>query len=842
MRLLRTAIPFFVVAVWCFSVGSPPALAISKRAEEVGREVIVKIQGDALTLPEGVTAVGPSGLRSVSPGLGRLLAELHVEQVARSFPGAREPLVKRNRDGVAFRDIELNRIFTLRLPTAEARAQLVDRLRGLPEVIFAEANALQVQRTTPNDPDFLLQWNMQNGGQYNGKPGSDIHAGSAWDLHQGSAAEIVGIVDGGHDLNGNDVGVDPSHTDFEGRVFGAVGGGPDLHATHVAGIAAAVGNNLVGVAGVNWRCGIRSDIIYDENQTAGAIRGSVDAGAKVLNNSWGQTGTSGPLPCQVLVGIEGAFAYAYKNNALCFIAMPQTGSTCDYPNAYLGGKGIVNVGASDNSDNVTSYSFAKSYIDVIAPGGSAGLLGQQIFSTEPGSGYGYLLGTSMATPHATGGASLLKSYGTILGLALYNDDLKQLLRLSATDIGTAGFDNASGMGRIDLRRAMDLLSAPNIFHQKTDGIGGTDVASWSSYQGMSFLGVPGLPDGNYIAKQHTIDRVVTFFQTYTSAPQVWGRGVATIGFTGSTSNYGLGHCLPVPGTITATGCTMRTFVYDVRNLNGQPLGWFPTTAGNVSYAWSELYIAPINTSLPSTLQSYFVPQIGTIASPSEGSTAIAQFRACPDNDGTQVLANNARIKIVVKDAAGVAIAGIPADEIFVALNGGTAAQGYSGTVADSTIANSQYNSTCPDVRRMQADAPTDASGTTYITFRGATPGSPGVATRDPLRKWGHYDAKLPVFVRGSELQGRLTSGSGNGTYALQIKSMDILDGLGTGFNVGEAVTSSDYNDVVAHNGQADSVDPGNWWRDFDSSGTVNSIDINFIGAHVNHGCTSPSNP
>lgn len=450
----------------------------------------------------------------------------------------------------------------------------------------------------------------------------------------------------------------------------------------------------------------------------------------------------------------------------------------------------------------------------------------------------------MAAPHASGAASLLKSYATSLGFALYNDDIKQLLRLSATDVPPTGFDNASGTGRINLRRAMDLLSSPNVFHQNSAGLGGTDVASWSSYQAMSFLGVPGLPDGPYLAKQHTIQRVVTFGQTYASAPQVWGRGVATIGFTGSTTNYGMGHCLPVPGTITTTGCTMRTFIYDVRGLDGHPIGWFPTTAGNVSYAWSELFISPTGSAAPDFAQSFYVPQSGSVTSPDEGSTAIANFRTCPNTDGTQVLKNSARIKIVIKDVAGVPIAGIPADEIFVEFNGGTAAQGYSGLGADSVIANSAYNpgASCPDVRRLNADAPTDASGATYITFIGATPGNPGVGTRDPLRKWGHYDTQVPVFVRGTALQGRLTSGSANGTYGLQIKNLDLLDGLGTGLNQGEAVTAADYNDVVAHNGQADSVDPGNWWRDSNNDGTVSIIDINFIGAHVNHGCNSPNNP
>lgn len=335
MRVLRIATPFLLVAAISSISSAQPSSVSSQRKQEIEREAIVMVQGNALTLPDGAKVVGPNGLRSVSPGLGKVIAESRVEQIGRSFPEAHEPEVKRNKDGIEFRDIDLTRIFTLRVPSPDILPQLIDRLKSLPEVIFAEANGLAEPRSTPNDPSFGLQWGMQNGGRYSGKPGSDIHAGSAWDLHQGSAAEIMGIVDAGNP--------DPSHTDFGGRVFGALGSVAD-HATHVAGIAGAVGNNLVGVAGVNWRAGIRADIIGDENTTAGAIRGSVDAGAKVLNNSWGQGGTK--LSCEFKANVEAAIAYAYKNNALFIIAMPETGSPCDYPNVYLTGKGILNVGAS----------------------------------------------------------------------------------------------------------------------------------------------------------------------------------------------------------------------------------------------------------------------------------------------------------------------------------------------------------------------------------------------------------------------------------------------------------------------------------------------------------------
>jgi hypothetical protein len=161
--------------------------------------------------------------------------------------------------------------------------------------------------------------------------------------------------------------------------------------------------------------------------------------------------------------------------------------------------------------------------------------------------------------------------------------------------------------------------------------------------------------------------------------------------------------------------------------------------------------------------------------------------------------------------------------------------------ADSIIANGQWNQSplCPDVRCVSADAETDATGTTYITFTGATPGSPGVGTRNPARKWGHYDTKIPVYVLGFEILGRLTTGGAANSYTLQIKNYDVTGGLGAVLNQGEAVTSADFNQCLNCIG---STNARCWWCDFDSVGGVGSADINLIATHTTHDCDTPLNP
>src|SRR5712692_9555173 len=113
--------------------------------------------------------------------------------------------------------------------------------------------------------------------------------------------------------------------------------------------------------------------------------------------------------------------------------------------------------------------------------------------------------------------------------------------------------------------------------------------------------------------------------------------------------------------------------------------WFQVLAPLVALAaWPTM--APA--SIPDPANSYFVPQAGLdYSNPLEGSAAVTFFHACPNNDGGSSLPQNARIKLVVKDASGAPIAGISAADLCIVFNGGTPAQGYSGAGADSIIAN-----------------------------------------------------------------------------------------------------------------------------------------------------------
>jgi hypothetical protein len=245
--------------------------------------------------------------------------------------------------------------------------------------------------------------------------------------------------------------------------------------------------------------------------------------------------------------------------------------------------------------------------------------------------------------------------------------------------------------------------------------------------------------------------------------------------------------------------------------------------------------------VPDVTQSFYVPQMGSTTTPIEGSSALGQFKACPNNDGGTSLGNSARIKVVVRDVNGNPIPGIAAADICVLFNGGTVAQGFTGVGADSVLASNLYNPSCPDVRCVAADAPTDETGTAYITFQGADPAAPGVAVRDANRKWGHYDSELPVYVLGFKIQGRLTTAGANGSYVLRIKNFDVslAQGFGTtpGTDAGERVNSFDLNLMVSRLGKSGSL--FDYWLDYNNTSTLNGFDLNLMVAHLGHDCLNP---
>jgi subtilisin family serine protease len=292
-------------------------------------------------------------------------------------------------------------------------------------------------RRTPNDPYYSWQWNMER-----------VRAPFAWASATGAELPVIAILDTGVGLTHPDLaprlvaGWDFVHNDSAPE-------DDNGHGTHVAGIAAAAGDNAIGVAGMSWNGRIMPVKVLDEHGSGDAevamlgVHWAVDHGATIISMSLGTTDASPYL--------DEAVQYAISHGAIVVAAAGNVGSQLPmgvpvYPAAF---PGVIGVGATGQDDTIASFSNRGSFVDVVAPG-------LQVFSTWLGGGYSFQSGTSMATPHVSGLAALIWAAAPTRSAGQVASALQQ----GVVDLGAAGWDPIYGYGRIDapsaLARALQL--------------------------------------------------------------------------------------------------------------------------------------------------------------------------------------------------------------------------------------------------------------------------------------------------------------------------------------------------------------------------------------------------
>lgn len=322
----------------------------------------------------------------------------------------------------------------VRLPAGTQLETAIRAYRKNPEVLYAEPNYIRTidqSPVTPNDPRFAELWGLHNTGQNGGTPGADIHAPEAWGLSTGSPNVVVGVIDSGVDythedlsanmfrnpLDCNSNGIDDDSNGYVDDCYGidTANGDSDPmdddgHGTHVAGTIGAAGDNGIGVVGVNWQVRIMACKFidasgggYDSDAIACLEYFAMmkDRGVNIVatNNSWGSIYFSQALlDAFDLHRQRGILSVASAGNN----ARDTDGTRPQYPsNFYL--PNIIAVAATTRTDSLSGFSnFGRHSVHVAAPGSA-------ILSTTPGNTYSSFNGTSMAAPHVTGLAALLKA-------------------------------------------------------------------------------------------------------------------------------------------------------------------------------------------------------------------------------------------------------------------------------------------------------------------------------------------------------------------------------------------------------------------------------------------------
>lgn len=365
-------------------------------------------------------------------------------------------------------------------------ADLVEELKHDAQIESVEIDIVMHAFTQPSDQRISEQWSLLN-------EDDGLNMLEAWEISQGDSGQTIAILDTGvlahpdfaqkivpgfdmisdasiaNDGDGRDADATDAG-DWVGPGDPCYGGFPQSstwHGTHVAGIAAASGNNGLGIAGVSWharilpvrvlgKCGGYSSDIADAVRWAAggsvAGAGANPNPAKVINLSLGGRGSCSSF-------MQSAIDFALARGSVVVVAAGNENLNLDFNEVTPANcRGVITVGATQEFGARAGYSNFGQRIDVMAPGGGGGrsILSTYNSGSTRQSGFSYLglNGTSMAAPHVAGVASLIFSVQPGLFPAQVKDIIKRSTR-PLTQSWSCPVDGC-GEGLLDAAMALNI--------------------------------------------------------------------------------------------------------------------------------------------------------------------------------------------------------------------------------------------------------------------------------------------------------------------------------------------------------------------------------------------------
>ncbi len=474
----------------------------SYNPEYVKGEVLVKFMDEVMVTTSVRHDVAQTGVASVD----EVLLPYQILKVSKVFKETREQHSKKPKRSIRDfkgREMEvpaLYNIYKLEFDTAWDVKQIIELLQADNQIAFAEPNYLVYtaeviesgflpdqapqkpslpdnkgnQNTSPNDPLYLdgSQWYLDA-----------INAPAAWDSITGDTTQVIAIIDTGVDwdhpdlddniwTNWNEIPDNGIDDDSNGYVDDVRGwdfinndndpNDDNSHGTHVAGIAAAEGNNGIGICGLAWNAKImpvkmlQSSGSGNSSDLASAIEYASDNGATVINMSLGSYGES----LTVKTALENAYAGTGDGEGSMLVAaagnnhlMVSSNDTCRtygyapmFPASY---SWVIGVMAEDagpcngfsNWDFDGPVAFEGFNYEIQAKGTG-------IMSTKPNGSYWSKSGTSMASPEVAGAVALMRQY--------HPDD-------SGEEIFAKLIQGANS-GLLDIYSSLTISLIPNLYY------------------------------------------------------------------------------------------------------------------------------------------------------------------------------------------------------------------------------------------------------------------------------------------------------------------------------------------------------------------------------------------
>ncbi|MCK4384626.1 MAG: S8 family serine peptidase [candidate division Zixibacteria bacterium] len=336
------------------------------------------------------------------------------------------------------------------IPKENDLLEAVRNLNQDPNVEWANFNYMAKACWVPNDTYYSYQWHYPK-----------INMPQAWDITKGSPNVIAAVVDQGFYPQHPDLQcvVTVSGYDFVDDDNDPTEDSTYSHGAHVAGTILACTDNDTGVAGIAPQCKLMPvRVMLPQGGTiqwiADGIVWAVNHEANVINLSLVFTVTSCPPP-DPGPPLSTAIQTTADSGVVVVAASGNEDSACiSYPAAYAH---CIAVGATNHLDGRAPYSNHGPKLDLVAPGGDltyGGEYGVLSTTSHPETGeyvYAFWQGTSMAAPHVTGAVALLLSHSRGMSVA----EVRAALENTAVDLGSPGFDNEYGHGRIDVYAALN---------------------------------------------------------------------------------------------------------------------------------------------------------------------------------------------------------------------------------------------------------------------------------------------------------------------------------------------------------------------------------------------------
>lgn len=329
------------------------------------------------------------------------------------------------------RKLGQSNIHVLEVSKGSERA-MVNKLKNNPHFKFAELDQMVPIAATANDPYLGSEWHI-----------SKIAANTAWDTSQGAGVTIAildsGIYSAHADLAGNIVA---GYNSYDNNTNTADVCG---HGTKVAGSAAAVTNNALGVAGVAGKAKIMpiriafvsSGSCYAYFSTmASGLTWAADHGARIANISYASVPSSS--------AVQSAANYLRSKGGLLFVSA----GNYNRDEGFTPTSTMIPVSATASNDTRASFSSYGAFVALSAPGSG-------IYTTVNGGGYGGVNGTSFSSPIAAAVGALVMSANP----SLTADQVQDILFSTAVDLGTAGRDIYFGYGRVNAAGAVAAAMA-----------------------------------------------------------------------------------------------------------------------------------------------------------------------------------------------------------------------------------------------------------------------------------------------------------------------------------------------------------------------------------------------